>query len=166
MTENYPKIIYKYRSWDNELHRNILLKNEVYMSPPKDFNDPFDCRIPKNHYLIDTPEKIEKYINDGIDKHREWLIANGKNIEFEKKQLKERLQDIETYQGPIPNTFVNMCNGDEIKGRLAYSKCLYWRKKYKVDMLLDTPQHDFFEIKELSPHYIHGMSKDGCAIGK
>lgn len=98
MTENYPKIIYKYRSWNNEFHRNILLKNEVYMSPPKDFNDPFDCRIPKNHYLIDTPEKIERYVNDGIDKHREWLISNGKNIEFEKKQLRKRLQDIDRYQ--------------------------------------------------------------------
>ena len=73
--ENYPDIIYKYRSWNKEFHRNILLKNEVYMSSPNDFNDPFDCRIPKNHFLIDTPEKIEKYVNDGIEKHRDWLVA-------------------------------------------------------------------------------------------
>ncbi|SNR33977.1 DUF2971 domain-containing protein [Lutibacter flavus] len=96
--DNYPDIIYKYRSWNNDFHKNILLNNEVFMSPPNDFNDPFDCRIPKNHYLIDTPEKIDQFINDGIEKHREWLIASGKNIDFEKKQLKERLQDIETYQ--------------------------------------------------------------------
>ena len=95
--ENYPDIIYKYRSWNKEFHRNILLKNEVYMSSPNDFNDPFDCRIPKNHFLIDTPEKIEKYVNDGIEKHRDWLVAEGKDIDFEKKQLKKRLKDIETY---------------------------------------------------------------------
>lgn len=96
--ENYPDIIYKYRSWNKKFHKDILLKNEVYMSSPNDFNDPFDWRIPKNHFLIDTPEKIKKYVNDGIEKHRHWLVANGKDIDFEKKQLKERLQDIETYQ--------------------------------------------------------------------
>ena len=96
--ENYPDIIYKYRSWNKEFHRNILVKNEVFMSPPNDFNDPFDCRIPENHFLIDTPEKIDIYIYDRIEKHREWLVASGKDIEFEKKQLRERLQDIEIYQ--------------------------------------------------------------------
>lgn len=98
MTVNYPKIIYKYRSWNNEFHRNILLKNEVYMSPPKNFNDPFDCRIPKNHYLIDTPEKINRYVNDVIENRRDKLIYNGKNIKCEKKRLRKRLQDIDTYQ--------------------------------------------------------------------
>lgn len=101
--ENYPDIIYKYRSWNKKFHKDILLKNEVYMSSPNDFNDPFDCRIPKNHFLIDTPEKIKKYVNDGIGKHRHWLVANGKDIDFEKKQLKERLQDIETYQKNTKN---------------------------------------------------------------
>lgn len=96
--EGYPDIIYKYRSWSNPYHRNILVNNEVFMSPPSDFNDPFDCRIPKNHFLIDSPEKIEKYINGGIEKHRECLIANGKDIDFEKHQLRESLQDLVTYQ--------------------------------------------------------------------
>lgn len=96
--EDYPDTIYKYRSWENDLHKNILLKGEVYMSAPKDFNDPFDCRITTNHYLIDTPEKKKEYVDKGIEKYLEWLKENKRDIEFERKQHLERLQDIETYQ--------------------------------------------------------------------
>ena len=101
--DNYPDIIYKYRDWDNPNHQNILLQNEVFMSPPSDFNDPFDCRIPKNFTLLNTPEKIEKYVNDGIDKHEQWLLSEGRNIEFEKQQLKLRLNNIEQYQDEHEN---------------------------------------------------------------
>lgn len=42
-----PKVLYKYRSLagkQNKLHvRDILLKNEIYLSSPDSFNDPFDC---------------------------------------------------------------------------------------------------------------------------
>jgi len=71
---------------------------------------------------------------------------------------------LEMYHGPIPHTFVNMCSGDEAAGRIAFSKCLQWRRTYSVDKLIDTPQHDFFEILQMSPHAIHGISLDGCAI--
>ena len=83
--ENYPKIIYKYRSWANEYHRNILLKNQVYLSSPIEFNDPFDCKIPKNFLLIDSPEKIEKYVNDVFERQNSYFVANGFDIENEKQ---------------------------------------------------------------------------------
>lgn len=95
---SYPPIIYKYRNWNLKFHRNILLKNEVFMSPPGDFNDPFDCRIPTNHFLMDTPEKVEQYVMNGIEKHKDWLIKSGRNIDYEISQKKERLADLETYQ--------------------------------------------------------------------
>lgn len=96
--EDYPDVIYKYRSWDNEYHKNILLNGELYMSPPKDFNDPFDCRITTNHYLIDTTEKINEYVNRRIEKYKGWLIENHRDIDFERKRQIERLKSIETYQ--------------------------------------------------------------------
>jgi hypothetical protein len=71
---------------------------------------------------------------------------------------------LEINQGPVPNTFVRMMGGDLEEGRKAYSKCLQWRRTFHVDQLCDIPQHDFFEILQMSPHAIHGMSKDGCAI--
>ena len=36
----YPKIIYKYRTWDNKYDKDILRKNQLYLSSPKRFNDP------------------------------------------------------------------------------------------------------------------------------
>jgi hypothetical protein len=57
------KIVYKYRDWKNPFHKKILQNNEIYLSSPKDFNDPFDCRISSNFSLL-TPKEQNDYIND------------------------------------------------------------------------------------------------------
>jgi hypothetical protein len=54
-------ILYKYRSWREEHHRNLLFSNEVFMSSPKGFNDPFDCRITPDLRSLDTIEKKRTY---------------------------------------------------------------------------------------------------------
>lgn len=56
-----PKIVYKYRDWKNPDHKRMLLENELYLSSPKDFNDPFDCRISQNFSLL-TPTEEKEYI--------------------------------------------------------------------------------------------------------
>lgn len=96
--ENYPKIIYKYRSWSNKYHRDILLKNEVYLSSPIEFNDPFDCKIPINYLLIDTLEKIGKYVNDVFERQKDCLVAKGFNIENEKIKYSKSLENIQKFQ--------------------------------------------------------------------
>lgn len=95
---NYPKVIYKYRDWKEPDHQSVLLKNEVFMSKPITFNDPFDCRIPTNFTLLDSSQKIEKYVNGTIDRQKMKLLAQGKNLELEKQKLKNRLRNIEQYQ--------------------------------------------------------------------
>ena len=95
---NYPDIIYKYRCWSNKHHKNILVKGEVYLSAPKYFNDPFDFRISKNHLLLDSQEKIDKYVDDGIKKHKKWLLAEGRDLEQERNKHLKRLENLEKYQ--------------------------------------------------------------------
>ena len=97
-TKNYPNLIYKYRNWNNKFHKNILIRNEVFMASPSDFNDPFDCRISRNYLLLDNSDKIDLYINKTFEKYHSWILYNGKNIEFEKKSLKKRLENIEEFQ--------------------------------------------------------------------
>lgn len=46
------KIVYKYRGISREQHRNALLNNELYLSSPRDFNDPFDIVNVENFNLI------------------------------------------------------------------------------------------------------------------
>lgn len=49
-SDEYPKQLYKYRSWNNALHRRIIMDLEVYMASPKQFEDYNDCR---NHVRYD-----------------------------------------------------------------------------------------------------------------
>jgi hypothetical protein len=91
-------IVYKYRNLNDEYHKNMLLKNEVYLSSPNDFNDPFDCKISLNHHLLDTEEKIETYVKKGTSENIDLLIKNNKNIENEENKLRTRLQNLDEYQ--------------------------------------------------------------------
>ncbi|MFM5335970.1 DUF2971 domain-containing protein [Aeromonas enteropelogenes] len=56
--EHIPKILYKYRTV-NEYSINNLLDNTIWLSDPKNFNDPYDCSF---HYNID----LESDITDSV----------------------------------------------------------------------------------------------------
>ncbi len=89
---NPPKIIYKYRDWNNLIHRNVLLNQELYISSPKDFNDPFDCRITKNFDLLDTDEKIWEFVKYQSNNLRQQLLKNGENIPAFEQRVFNRLK--------------------------------------------------------------------------
>ena len=63
LDNKYPLKVYKYRSWHGDNHKNLLLKNQLFFTSPKDFNDPFDSKIPHDYSLIDTDEKMETFIS-------------------------------------------------------------------------------------------------------
>jgi DUF2971 family protein len=89
--EKHPKIVYKYRSWNDEYHRNVLLKNQLFLSSPKNFNDPFDCRIPTNYHLLDTTDKIKQYANEYTVRHFNKLTEAGINLEDHIKYIENKL---------------------------------------------------------------------------
>src|SRR5689334_9926228 len=41
-----PKRLYKYRVWQNPFHKSVLTNNELFLSSPSGFNDPYDCGLP------------------------------------------------------------------------------------------------------------------------
>jgi len=96
--EGYPDIVYKYRDWNNGFHKNILLNDELYLASPRDFNDPFDCRIAENFFLLETEEDVKDYIDKATIKHFEYL--NEQNIDLPKaiSDLEKRLADRKTFQ--------------------------------------------------------------------
>lgn len=96
--DNYPPIIYKYRNWNNEFHKKILTDGEVYLSSPQHFNDPFDFGIVQNFLTLDTPEKIERYVDEGMVKHRQFLLMKGYDLKKEREFQLKRLQNLEKYQ--------------------------------------------------------------------
>lgn len=96
---NHPSIIYKYRNWRQDFHKNLLRKNELYMSAPSGLNDPFDCRIYENHMkFLKTIEQKEKYISESIEKNHQYLKENNISIEQAKKILQQRIEDSLKYQ--------------------------------------------------------------------
>jgi hypothetical protein len=91
---NHPEIIYKYRDWDNPYHRSVLIHNELFFSSPKDFNDPFDCRISENFNILDSKEKIHQYYDRSLRKNQELkysydikTMMNDFEKRFEKKEM-------------------------------------------------------------------------------
>lgn len=69
--ENVVPIVYKYRTWDNDLHKKIITNREVWFAHPFTLNDPYDVRPPYN------------IINNDIDWNvfKEQLKAIGKEVE-------------------------------------------------------------------------------------
>jgi hypothetical protein len=91
------KIVYKYRDWKNPDHKRMLQDNELYLSSPKDFNDPFDCRISHNFSLLTSKEE-EDYINTlAIHGFPE---AERSGIDYARviKNFEERFKDKSNFQ--------------------------------------------------------------------
>jgi hypothetical protein len=86
------RVIYKYRNWKDDNHKNVLKKGEIYMASPKSFNDPFDCRIPENLSLIDSKDKRENFANHYIKKHQEEIVELGYDLNQVKRKVKNRLK--------------------------------------------------------------------------
>lgn len=88
-----PRKVYKYREWTNPYHKKILTENQIYLSTPKDFNDPFDCRIPKNYLLLDTDEKIRDYIEKTIKNLVNHLNYSREMMEKKKDEIFDRFKN-------------------------------------------------------------------------
>jgi hypothetical protein len=87
---DHPKVIFKYRDWKNKYHKRILTHREIYLSPPSEFNDPFDCRIPESFSMLDSDEKLDRYFNEfAIRNLRAQRIDIPRYIALLKKDLKE-----------------------------------------------------------------------------
>lgn len=97
--DNHPPILYKYRNWSNDYHKNLLIKNEIFMSPPNMLNDPFDCRIYTDYIkYLKNPNQKEKYINDSLLRYKDYFTENNICITQARNTLEERLNDLLYYQ--------------------------------------------------------------------
>lgn len=81
------EIVYKYRDWENRFHKQTLLKNQIYLASPKDFNDPFDCRINANFSLFTAKEEYD-YIT-------QLAISGYSECEKRKLNLASVIKDLE-----------------------------------------------------------------------
>ncbi len=114
-------ILYKYRTWSLNFHRDCLLKNQLYFSAPSDMNDPFDCRVTVDYSLLNTDKKIEKYIEQLIEESLPFL--DGYQIDFPSKK-KELIARIKNDRSTIQNEYdeKNFLKTNKNYGVLSFSQ--------------------------------------------
>lgn len=93
---DFPPVVYKYRTWSKVEDRFPLLNNTLYLSSPASFNDPFDCRIPPNYYLLNTEQKLREYAEFKVGENREFLLKNGANLSDEIESICHKLSNAES----------------------------------------------------------------------
>lgn len=70
--DNHSPILYKFRNWTDINRKNLLIKNELFLLPPKLLNDPFDCRIYDNNIkLLQTDEQKQNFFNESLERNSE-----------------------------------------------------------------------------------------------
>ncbi len=74
-----PNSLFKYRDFENEFYKNLLINNELYFSSPSRFYDPFDCKIPPK-IMIYQKDKLLKYFN---------YLAKKEFSELNEKEIKK-----------------------------------------------------------------------------
>jgi len=94
-----PQRLYKYRSWNDEHHRDMLIKREIFLSSPGNFNDPFDGALPYRPDPIDSdPVKIKAKLEQLAPKQFPQFAYDPKKLEEESaKQLFHIMQGPEEY---------------------------------------------------------------------
>lgn len=85
--EGIPDILYKYRDWNDENHKRIITKNELFFASADLFNDPFDATLPFKYKKDEMTEEniIKKLFLTGRD-----MYPNISEEELQ-KMVKERL---------------------------------------------------------------------------
>lgn len=57
--DHIPPVLYKYRDWSDTYQKRLLTHGEVYFASADQFNDPFDCAIPRRYKPEElTPENV------------------------------------------------------------------------------------------------------------
>ena len=60
IAESIPGIIYKYRNWEDKLHKKIITDTELWFAHPHTLNDPYDVRPPYNFIVGDLDLNLIK----------------------------------------------------------------------------------------------------------
>lgn len=80
-----PSIVYKYRDWTNCYHRNMIEKQELYLTSPRWFNDPYDCRINVAfHLLAEDANLANEYFHQVVSRHFPDLSEADHNLQVQR----------------------------------------------------------------------------------
>ena len=67
-----PKTVYKYRSWSDNFHKEIISEQIVFMARPTSFEDPLDCKLVKRYDLLTDDDIYNKYLQSSKQDNPTW----------------------------------------------------------------------------------------------
>jgi len=98
LLDGQPQDLYKYLDWNNVYNRKVLEDNELFFSSPRNFNDPFDCKIEKRYDLM-SDEEVDLYFENLVHLESEYNNRNWDEIkiksEIERLKKENNLKDLE-----------------------------------------------------------------------
>lgn len=81
-----PPVLYKYRDWDREFNRDLIIKQEIMFASPNNLNDVFEC---DSTFCLTESAKNEEYFDLLV---RELQVTKGKP-EYQVQQIKQKLRE-------------------------------------------------------------------------
>lgn len=93
MNNSLPKVLYKYRDWNNPLHKNILMDNKLYFASPKNFEDEYDCNVPMKY---PSEKEWYNYLLCKVKRDNpNW--SRGERRDYARKESKKMTLDLKAY---------------------------------------------------------------------
>ena len=80
-----PRVLYKYRDWENKYHKEVLDNNVLFLSSPRGFEDELDCNLPQRQYS--TIDLYDYFLSYSKEKNK--LFCELEHVSFAKKWSKE-----------------------------------------------------------------------------
>lgn len=92
-----PPVVFKYRTWRDNNHKNLLKQNQLWFSHPFDLNDPLDVRpvLAFDATEIATEAFFQKLLKSLPNKYS--YLSEEEKVELAKKQWDQIKEDPETH---------------------------------------------------------------------
>jgi len=140
---NLPDVLYKYRTYSDQRHLDILTKNCIYFASPDSFEDPLDCRPPE---VLPDKEIIWTHFWDIVQREHPSLSYEDK-VKLTKTLLK---------QSPI----INPDSRQQLLSELFLDYC----RCHGVLSLTADPSNDDMWTKYADNHYGFCVGFDSVRI--
>ena len=118
-----PKIVYKYRDWEDDFHKRFITHREVFMASASTFEDELDCNNPTRFDLLTGKQIFDFFLNDSKERHPNFLRQQHrafakywtkkspiKDKKYVEEEMKKNVQSYFEHEGILSLT--ENCNND------------------------------------------------------
>lgn len=141
-----PQIVYKYRSWTDNRHKEIISKQIVFMANPASFEDPKDSKLCYDN--LNEEDRFE-FLQCLQQRHPEW--QQQRLEEYVRDYFKNPLLKDKEYNKQEQSEYLTECNR-----RTGVLSLTLNRKRYEMWDKYSDHHHGFcvgFDTKKLNSYF-------------